>query len=65
MSEVPTKRSMWEPGMSFECPKCGDWLPTPEAYARFRGGMNRSHTCLCGASSVEDRGVVADRGEKA
>ena len=52
--EVPTVRNMWEEGMSFACPRCGDWLPTQAAYARFRGNMPWTHQCLCNATTTED-----------
>jgi hypothetical protein len=55
MSEVPTIISIWEPEMSFYCPKCGDWLPTQAAYRRFRGNMDSHHTCLCGATRTSDQ----------
>jgi predicted RNA-binding Zn-ribbon protein involved in translation (DUF1610 family) len=59
MSEMPTDSSMWEEGMSFACPRCGDWLPTQAAYARFRGNMNPQHGCLCGASNTRDDATLA------
>ena len=39
---------------SFECPRCGDWLPTQESYARWRGHMNPEHICYCGATVTKD-----------
>ncbi len=39
---------------SFDCPNCGDWLPTQKSYDFFRGKMNIAHTCYCGTTSVHD-----------
>jgi hypothetical protein len=38
---------------SFPCPNCGDWLPTPEAYEKFKGKMNQEHRCLCGQTHTK------------
>jgi hypothetical protein len=41
-------------GYSQMCPRCGSWLPTPKAYNDFRGRMNTSHACYCGATKTKD-----------
>jgi len=37
--------------LSFACPYCGDWLPTPKAY-QLGFAFNDSHQCSCGRTST-------------
>lgn len=39
--------------LSFDCPHCGSWLPTQEAYDVGRAWDD--HTCLCGKTSTSDK----------
>lgn len=39
--------------MSFACIHCGDWLPSPEDYVRYRSRMNTEHTCHCGKTQTK------------
>lgn len=50
--------------MSFQCLKCGEWLPTQEAYDSMRGQMNTVHVCYCGQTQTRDTQSPATVEEK-
>lgn len=50
--------------MSFACIHCGDWLPSPEDYVRYRSRMSTEHTCHCGKTQTKAPAPAPDPAER-